>query len=102
MLFFRRTKSSYLQSHIFFVYNIKFDVFYSKVVIWDTRNFEKPIVTLTQAAKVIHLEWSPNRAGLLCSAVENSTKLTIHDIQSWPVMSELGEPAVTERNVKGI
>ena len=32
-----------------------------QVVIWDLRNFEKPIVTLTQNQKVSRLEWSPTR-----------------------------------------
>ena len=70
------------------------------VVIWDTRNFDKPIWTGGQKAEVVHLAWSPTRSGLLCSLVKESTDtLTLHDIQSWAVMSEDGEPAVTQRVV---
>ena len=70
------------------------------VVIWDTRNFDKPIWTRSQNNEVVHLAWSPTRSGLLCSLVKNSVDtLMLHDIQSWAVMSEDGEPAVTQRVV---
>ena len=42
----------------------------------------------------------PTRSGLLCSVMEKSAALTLHDVQSWAVMSEDGEPVVTERNVE--
>ena len=71
----------------------------NQVVIWDTRNFEKPIVTLAQRSKVLKLAWSATRSGLLCSAEESGQFLNIHDIQSWAYLSEEGEPAVTERSV---
>jgi hypothetical protein len=32
--------------------------------------------------------------------MEKSAALTLHDVQSWAVMSEDGEPVVTERNVE--
>ena len=70
-------------------------------VIWDSRNFEKPIVTLTQPRKIRHMSWCPNRGGLLCSSMVNSPKMNIHDIQSWAYLAEDGDPAVTERNVTG-
>ena len=70
------------------------------VVIWDTRNFDKPIWTRSQTADVVQLGWSPTRSGLLCSLVKGSTEtLMLHDIQSWAFMSEDGEPAVTQRAV---
>ena len=70
------------------------------VVIWDTRNFDKPIWTRNQSNEVVGLAWSPTRSGLLCSLVKGSTDtLMLHDIQSWAVMSEDGEPAVTQRVV---
>jgi len=70
------------------------------VVIWDTRNFDKPILTKPQSADVVQLAWSPTRSGLLCSLTKGSTDtLTLHDIQSWAVMTEDGEPAVTQRAV---
>ena len=71
----------------------------NQVVIWDTRNFDKPIVTHSQSRKVTKLQWSPTRSGLLCSITDNTSSLLLHDIQSWAVMSEDGEPAVTERSI---
>ena len=60
------------------------------VVIWDTRNFDKPILTKPQSADVVQLAWSPTRSGLLCSLTKGSTDtLTLHDIQSWAVMTEV-------------
>ena len=59
------------------------------VVIWDTRNFDKPIWTKTQSADIIQLAWSPTRSGLLCSLFKGSTDtLMLHDIQSWAFMTE--------------
>ena len=40
------------------------------VVIWDTRNFDKPIWTKTQSTEIVQLAWSPTRSGLLCSLVK--------------------------------
>ena len=31
------------------------------VVIWDTRNFDKPILTKPQSGDVVQLAWSPTR-----------------------------------------
>ena len=70
-------------------------------MIWDSRNFDKPIVTKTQPRKIRHMAWCPNRGGLLCSSMMDSPHMTIHDIQSWAYMAEDGEPAVTERSIKG-
>ncbi len=50
---------------------------------WDTRCFDKPILTQEQHLKVTKIEWCPIRQGLLCSSAENSVHLTIHEIQAW-------------------
>ena len=99
-----------------------------QVAIWDTRNFERPIVTLQQVQKIAKLSWrycysldyiwmlrknlsqaihkigvwifSPTRSGLLASVVEGGKNIRLHDIQSWAVMTEDGDPAVIEREVK--
>ena len=44
------------------------------VVIWDTRNFDKPIWTKTQSTEIVQLAWSPTRSGLLCSLVKGTRK----------------------------
>ncbi|TRY68432.1 hypothetical protein TCAL_01366 [Tigriopus californicus] len=105
-----RTNTSPLITYTRAVYGVCVDPFLASrvasvhensVMIWDTRNFEKPIVTLNQSSRVLHMEWSPTRAGLLCSAEEANPYLTLHDIQSWAFMIEDGEPAVTERQIQG-
>ncbi|XP_040571344.1 GATOR2 complex protein MIOS [Lepeophtheirus salmonis] len=71
----------------------------NQVVIWDTRNFDKPIITHSQNRKITKISWSPTRMGLLCSITDNADSLLLHDIQSWAVIMEDGEPAVTERKL---
>ena len=71
----------------------------TSLAIWDTRNFEKPIVTLNQNRRIMKLAWSPTRSGLLCSVELGGSQLKLHDIQSWAVMSDGGDPAVTERYI---
>ena len=44
--------------------------------------------------------FSPTRSGLLASVVEGGKNIRLHDIQSWAVMTEDGDPAVIEREVK--
>ena len=71
----------------------------NSLTIWDTRNFEKPIVTLIQKKRIMKLAWSPTRSGLLCSVQFGDTQLNLHDIQGWAISSDDGDPAVTERSI---
>ena len=57
----------------------------NSLAIWDTRNFEKPIVTLNQYKRVVKLSWSPTRSGLLCSVELGGYQLKLHDIQVWHI-----------------
>ncbi|CAB4065826.1 unnamed protein product [Lepeophtheirus salmonis] len=52
-----------------------------------------------QNRKITKISWSPTRMGLLCSITDNADSLLLHDIQSWAVIMEDGEPAVTERKL---
>jgi len=72
----------------------------TQVVIWDTRNFEKPVVSLDAARPVSKLAWCPTRPGLLANAWSDSTTIQLHDIMSWAVGQEDGEPSVTDRIVE--
>jgi hypothetical protein len=87
------------------------------VVIWDTRNFEKPVVSLETGRPVAGLAWCPtrwrigsksdfhsnksdfDRPGLLANSGRDSPSLLLHDIMSWAVGQEDGEPAVSNRSV---
>ena len=71
----------------------------NSLTIWDTRNFEKPIVTLIQKKRIMKLAWSPTRSGLLCSVELGGSQLNLHDIQGWAITSDDGDPAVTERPI---
>ena len=71
----------------------------TQVVIWDTRNFEKPVVSLETGRLVARLAWCPTRPGLLANSGKDSPSIMLHDIMSWAVGQEDGEPAVSNRSV---
>ena len=71
----------------------------TQVVIWDTRNFEKPVVSLETGRVVARLAWCPTRPGLLANSGRDSSSILLHDIMSWAVGQEDGEPAVSNRSV---
>ena len=71
----------------------------TQVVIWDTRNFEKPVVSLETGRMVARLAWCPTRPGLLANSGKDSPSIMLHDIMSWAVGQEDGEPAVSNRSV---
>ena len=62
--------------------------------IWDTRNFEKPIVSLETERAVSRISWCPTRPGLLASLARDSAAVVLHDIMSWAVGHEDGESSV--------
>jgi len=69
------------------------------VLIWDTRNFEKPIITLNFPHQVTKVSWCPTRHGLLANSVRDSGVIMLRDIMSWAVSQEFGEASVTERTI---
>nr|CAD7262749.1 unnamed protein product [Timema shepardi] len=73
--------------------------FENQIAIWDTRNFEKPILTLTQNKHVTKVLWCPTRHNLLGSLVRDSPALFLYDIQHTTVGNEEVEPSVLERSV---
>lgn len=73
--------------------------FEAQVVIWDTRNFEKPVVSLETGRPVARIAWCPTRPGLLANSGRDSPSILLHDIMSWAVGQEDGEPAVSDRSV---
>jgi len=72
----------------------------NQVMIWDTRNFEKPVVSLDVSRPVAKLAWCPTRPGLLANAGRDSGCVQLHDIMAWAVGQEDGEPSVTDRIVE--
>ncbi|CAL1286700.1 unnamed protein product [Larinioides sclopetarius] len=67
-------------------------------VLWDVRNFEKPVVTINEPKPVTKLCWSPTRSGLLAVLCKDASTINLYDIQS-PAGDEV-EPAVVERNLQ--
>ena len=45
------------------------------VQIWDTRNFEKPIISLDMERAVARISWCPTRPGLLASVGRDSASV---------------------------
>ena len=46
--------------------------------IWDTRNFEKPIISLDMERPVSRVSWCPTRPGLLASVGRDSGSVSCH------------------------
>ncbi|KAF5296730.1 hypothetical protein FQR65_LT10166 [Abscondita terminalis] len=69
----------------------------NQVCMWDTRNFEKPIVTLPHNKQVIKIGWCPTRHNLLASLQRDSSVIHLYDIQHTVVGNEEVEPSVLER-----
>ncbi|KAL3269121.1 hypothetical protein HHI36_008202 [Cryptolaemus montrouzieri] len=67
--------------------------------IWDIRNFEKPILTLSHAKPLLKIEWCPTKYNLLGALQKDSSCITLYDIQHTLVGNEEIEPSVLERNV---
>lgn len=77
------------------------------VCIWDDRNFEKPLMTMTQAmSSVTAIAWSPTRSGLLATLGKESPIVQLYDIQHASVASPVygvgyeTEPSFIERSVQ--
>ncbi|XP_043215584.1 GATOR complex protein MIOS-A-like isoform X2 [Amphibalanus amphitrite] len=75
----------------------------NQVAIWDRRNFEKPVITLTDARTkaIFGIGWSPTRQDLLSSLGKDSGLLKLHDINHYCVNNDEIEPTVAERYVEG-
>ncbi|PNF34608.1 WD repeat-containing protein mio [Cryptotermes secundus] len=71
----------------------------NQISVWDTRNFEKPVLTLTQSKPVTKVLWCPTRHNLLGALLKDSTAIHLHDIQYTVVGNDEVEPSVLERSV---
>ncbi|XP_058794718.1 GATOR complex protein MIOS-B [Phymastichus coffea] len=71
----------------------------NQITIWDTRYFEKPVLTLSQARQVSKVLWCPTRHNLLGSLQKDSASLYLHDIQHCGPGGEDTEPGALERTI---
>lgn len=71
--------------------------FDNQIAIWDTRSFEKPVLTLPQTKPVLKVLWCPTRHNLLGSLQRDSTAIHLHDLQQ---SMDDAEPSILERSVQ--
>ncbi|KAJ9588221.1 hypothetical protein L9F63_018385 [Diploptera punctata] len=71
----------------------------NQISVWDTRNFEKPVLTLTQNKPVTKIHWCPTRHNLLGSLMRDSPSIHLHDIQQTVIGNDEVEPSVLERTI---
>ncbi|XP_012282534.1 GATOR complex protein MIOS-B [Orussus abietinus] len=72
----------------------------NQITIWDTRYFEKPVLTLLQSRQVTKVSWCPTRHNLLGSLQKDSGVLHLHDVQHCGIGGgEDTEPGALERTV---
>ena len=71
----------------------------NQLTIWDTRHFEKPVLTKHENRNIIKLEWSPVRSGLIAYLPKDSAVVKLYDIQPTSEGSDELEPAVIERTL---
>ncbi|KAK0099087.1 hypothetical protein PV326_006551 [Microctonus aethiopoides] len=70
----------------------------NQITIWDTRYFEKPVLTLPQTRPIVKVLWCPTRYNLLGTLQKDSPTLHLHDIQHCG-SGEDTEPGALERTV---
>ncbi len=57
--------------------------------VWDTRNFDKPMLTLQDSKQMVKVSWSPTRSGLLAVLPKDSPVVKLYDIQNSAVGKDL-------------
>ncbi|XP_067022252.1 GATOR2 complex protein MIOS-A-like [Acropora muricata] len=74
------------------------------ICMWDDRNLEKPLMTITPPFPLTAISWSPMRSGLLAAIRKESGILQLYDIQHAPVVPPVygieTEPFWIERSVQ--
>lgn len=74
--------------------------FENQICIWDIRNFEKPISTISRMKSVSKILWCPTRKNLLASLQRDSGSIILHDLQMVTVGNEDIEPTLLERSIQ--
>lgn len=74
--------------------------FENQICVWDVRNFEKPISTITRLKTVSKILWCPTRHNLLGSLQRDSNIIMLHDLQMATIGNEEVEPTLLERPIQ--
>ncbi|GAB6033307.1 hypothetical protein CHUAL_013078 [Chamberlinius hualienensis] len=69
----------------------------SQIILWDIRNFDKPLVTLNDPGPILKVAFCPTRSNLLSSMNKDSAQIKLYDIQQ--IGGDEIEPTVVERRL---
>ncbi|XP_025096511.1 GATOR complex protein MIOS-like isoform X2 [Pomacea canaliculata] len=72
----------------------------TQVAVWDTRMFDRPILTLQENKPVSKISWCPTRAGMLSVMCKDSSVFKLYDIKHSVMGSDDIEPVIVDRNVQ--
>ncbi|KAH9520253.1 hypothetical protein Btru_060372 [Bulinus truncatus] len=72
----------------------------NQVAIWDLRNFDRPINTITENKHVAKISWCPSKNGLLSVLTKESSHVKLYDIQHSVFGSDELEQISAERNIQ--
>lgn len=69
----------------------------NSIYIWDTRFFDKPLVTITESKPVVQVAWCPTRNHTFSALMSGDDYVKIYDIQQASLFSEDFEAKIVER-----
>ncbi|XP_077554266.1 GATOR complex protein mio isoform X1 [Haemaphysalis longicornis] len=72
----------------------------NQLVLWDTRNFEKPVTTQMENGNIIKIAWSPTRSNMLSLLTKDSSVVKLYDVQHPQNVVDDVEPTMVERTVQ--
>lgn len=70
------------------------------VMLWDIRNFEKPVATLHEAKQILKLNFCPTRVNVLAALPKDTSSLKLYEIQQASLGNDEVEPAIVERSIQ--
>lgn len=69
------------------------------VMIWDVRQFDKPMLTLPCDRAVLKIDWCPTRTGILAVLCRDSSVVKLYDIRLSQIGNDDLEPVYFEQNI---
>ncbi|XP_077513332.1 GATOR complex protein mio isoform X1 [Amblyomma americanum] len=72
----------------------------NQLVLWDTRNFEKPVTTQIENSNIVKIAWSPTRSNVLGLLTKDSNVVKLYDVQHPQGVADDVEPTMVERTVQ--
>ncbi|CAH0555566.1 unnamed protein product [Brassicogethes aeneus] len=73
--------------------------FDNQISVWDTRNFEKPVLVITPLKPIVKIAWCPTKINMVAAVQKESSVVNLYDIQQTTVSNEDVEPVILERVV---